>query len=163
SDGEWQRLVELMGRPAWATEPRFATVAGRLEHQDALDEGLESWTRTLGKYDVMERCQTAGVCAMPVQSAEDRVENDPQLAHRGMYQPLEHAALGTYKAQNAPFVLSGTPAFNHRASPMIGEHTAEVLEGLLGLSREEVRAGIRDGTLWPEKRPRFAYMEEVLG
>ena len=43
---------------------------------------------------VTERCQAAGVRALPVQSAEDRVEHDPQLRHREMYLPIEHPALG---------------------------------------------------------------------
>ncbi len=162
SDQEWARLVDVMGAPAWATADTLATVAGRLAHQEELDTGIEAWTLTLDKYAVTERCQAAGVRALPVQSAEDRVEHDPQLRHRDMYLPLEHPALGTYKVQNAPFKLSETPARNHSASPLIGAHTAEVLEGLLGMSRDEVRAGFADGTLWPEKRPRFAYMEEML-
>lgn len=161
-DDEWRRLVEIMGAPSWAADERFATVSGRLAHQDELDERIEAWTSTLGKYDVTDLCQARGVRAIPVQSAEDRVEHDPQLRHRGMYQPLEHPALGTYKVQNAPFKLSRTPAYNHAASPMIGQHTREVLEGLLGMSREELRAGYEDGTFWPKTRPRFAYMEEML-
>ena len=64
--------------------------------------------------------------------------------------------------QNAPFKLSATPAVNHCASPLIGEHTSEIVEGLLGCSREELRAGFEDGTFWPTKRPRFAYLEDML-
>ena len=57
---------------------------------------------TLGKYQLMEQCQAAGVPAMPVQSTEDRVEHDPQLRHRRLHIELEHPALGSYKMQNAP-------------------------------------------------------------
>lgn len=162
TDAEWQRLVALMGTPAWASDARLATVSGRLEHQDELDAGIERWTEGLGKYELTERCQAAGVRAMPVQSAEDRVEHDPQLRHREMYLPLEHPTLGTYKVQNAPFELTATPVYNHAASPMIGQHTQEIVEGLLGMSREELREGFGDGTFWPAKRPRFPYQEEML-
>ena len=86
---------------------------GRLEHQDELDANIETWSLTLGKYGTTERCQAAGVRAMPVQSAEDRVEHDPQLRDRAMYLPVEHPALGTHKVQNAPFRMSSTPAVNH--------------------------------------------------
>jgi crotonobetainyl-CoA:carnitine CoA-transferase CaiB-like acyl-CoA transferase len=99
---------------------------------------------------------------MPVQSAEDRVEHDPQLRARGMYQEMDHPALGRHKVQNAPFVLSRTPAFNHAPSPRIGEHTREIVEGLLGYSHDELRAGFADGTFWPVRRERFAYQEEML-
>jgi crotonobetainyl-CoA:carnitine CoA-transferase CaiB-like acyl-CoA transferase len=162
SDEEWQRLVTVMGAPAWANAEKFATSAGRLQHQEELDERIEAWSATLGKYELTERCQAAGVRALPVQSAEDRVEHDPQLRDRQMYQAMTHPALGAHKVQNAPFKLSETPAFNHLPGPLIGQHTREVVEGLLGYSHEELRAGFADGTFWPTKRARFAYMEEML-
>jgi len=162
SDEEWRRLVQVMGAPAWAGNDKFATVAGRLRHQDELDERIEAWTKTLGKYAVTEQCQAAGVRALPVQSAEDRVEHDPQLRKREMYLEIEHPALGFYKVQNAPFKLSETPAMNSRPSPMIGEHTQEIIEGLLGLPHDELQAGFADGTFWPAQRPRFAYQDEMI-
>ena len=162
SDEEWRKLANLMGRPDLIDDERFASLMARLEHQEALDELIEAWTRTMGKYEVTERCQAAGVRALPVQSAEDRVEHDPQLRHRGMYQELDHPALGRHKVQNAPFKLSETPAFNHAASPLIGGNTREIVEGLLGFTPEEVRAGFEDGTFWPTKRPRFDYMEDMV-
>ena len=101
--------------------------------------------------------------ALPVQSAEDRVEHDPQLRQREMYLEIEHPALGRYKVQNAPFKLSETPAVISRPSPMIGEHTQEIVEGLLGLSAtRNCSAGFADGTFWPTKRPRFPYQEEMM-
>jgi crotonobetainyl-CoA:carnitine CoA-transferase CaiB-like acyl-CoA transferase len=63
SDEEWARLVQVMEAPPWAATNRFATVAGRLQHQEELDEHIEAWTRTLGKYEVTERCQASGVRA----------------------------------------------------------------------------------------------------
>lgn len=162
SDDEWRALVQVMGNPPWAAEARFATLAGRLQHQEEMDTAIEAWTMTLGKYDVTERCQAAGVRAMPVQSAEDRVEHDPQLRHRGMYQPLDHPVLGVHKVQNAPFKLSATPAENRTPAPMIGQHTQEIVEGLLGYSHDELKAGFQDGTFWPTKRPPFPYHAEML-
>jgi len=162
SDAEWQKLITVMGAPEWAAADKFATIAGRLEHQAEMDERIEEWSRTLGKYQLTEHCQKAGVRALPVQSAEDRVENDPQLRHREMYREIEHPALGAYKVQNAPFILSQTPAANHLPSPMIGQHNQEIVEGLLGYGRDALREGFADGTFWPQKRPRFPYMEEML-
>jgi crotonobetainyl-CoA:carnitine CoA-transferase CaiB-like acyl-CoA transferase len=162
SDEEWRRLARVMGDPPWAASEKFATVAGRLEHQEELDRGIEAWTRRLGKYEVTERCQREGVRALPVQSAEDRVEHDPQLRHREMYMPIEHPALGARKVQNAPFKMSATPVFNHLPSPLIGQHTREIVEDLLGYSHDELRAGFADGTFWPTRREPFPYMEEML-
>ena len=162
SDQEWMRLVELMGSPGWATAPTLATMRGRLDHQEDLDRGIEQWSLGLEKYELAERCQSAGVRAMPVQSSEDRAEHDPQLRHREMYKALEHPALGSYRLQNAPFKLSETPAINRTTSPLIGQHNQEVLEGLLGLSHEELVEGYKDATFWPESLEMFPYTKEML-
>ena len=162
SDQQWRNLVEIMGSPEWAAAPKFATGAGRLEHQDELDERIEEWTITLGKQEVMERCQAAGVPAMAVHTPEDRVENDPQLRHREMYLEVEHPWLGRYKLQNAPFKMSESPAANTRSGPLIGQHNKEVFEGLLGLTREEFTKAYEDGTFWPPSVERFGYLNDML-
>ena len=160
SDTEWRDLVRVMEAPSWAASPKFDTLEGRLRHQEELDLGIQAWTRTLGKYEVMKRCQDAGVRAMPVQSSEDRLEHDPQLDHRGMYRGVTHPVLGLHKLQNAPFKLSETPAENHCAAPLIGQDNWEVFLKLLGLSPEELRAGYEDGVFWPKTMERYSYLEE---
>ena len=162
SDAEWQRLVDLMGRPGWATDARFDKVSGRLQHQEELDEGIERWTQTIEKYELTGKCQAVGVGAMPVQSAEDRVERDPQLNARGMYPELDHPLLGRRKVQNVPFKHSKTPAAVHRPAPLIGQHTRDVMQELLGLSLDDIRAGYTDGTFWPKAMPLYPYIEETL-
>ena len=164
SDEEWRRLLHLMGSPRWAADPKFATLAGRLQHQEELDQGIESWTQTLGKYEVAERCQEARVRAMPVQSGQDRVEYDPQLRHRGMFKELEHPVLGFKKLHNAPFKMSETPAVNYLPGPLIGQHNREVLEGLLGLTHRELLEGYEDGTFWPPhvSMEPYPYIQEAL-
>ena len=164
SDGEWRRLVGVMGSPSWATCQRFATLKGRLEHQEELDQGIEAWTMSLGKYEIMERCQAAGVRSMPVQSSQDRVEKDSQLRNREMYREVEHPALGTWPLQNAPFKLSETPAVNSRPGPMIGQHNREVFEGLLGINHKELVNGFDDGTFWPKglSMDPYPYLKEMI-
>lgn len=162
SDAEWHDLVGLMGNPTWATDVRFSTLSGRLAHQEEMDEGIERWTQTLEKYELTAKCQGAGVHAMPVQSSEDRVEHDPQLRARGMYGDIEHPLLGRRKVQGVPFKLSRSPAAVHRPAPLIGQHTRQVLQELLGLSLEEIRSGYADGTFWPKDKPMYPYIEEAL-
>jgi benzylsuccinate CoA-transferase BbsF subunit len=162
SDREWQTLVDLLGRPTWATDDKFGHLAGRLQHQEEMDEGIERWTQTLEKYELAEKCQAAGVRAMPVQSSEDRVERDPQLKARGMYTELDHPLLGRRKVQGVPFKHSKTPAAVHRPAPLIGQHTRKVLEELLGLGLDDIREGYTDGTFWPKGMPLYPYIEEAL-
>lgn len=162
SDQEWQNLVGLMGRPTWIMDAKFSTLGGRIQHQEEMDQGIERWTQTLEKYELTTRCQEAGVRAMPVQSPQDRVERDPQLRAREMYIELNHPLLGRRKVQGIPFKLSKSPAAVHRPTPLIGQHTREVLETVLGLSLEEIRAGYEDGTLWPVGMPLYPYIQEAL-
>ena len=162
SDEEWRVLVELMGSPTWALDKKFDTVLGRLNNQEELDIGIESWTKTLEKYDVMQKCQESGVRCMPVQSNEDRAENDPQLRDRGMYQEVDHPVLGTWRLQNAPFKMHESPAVNYRHGPLIGQDNVEVIEGILGMTHEELRSGYDDGTFWPQELDKFPYQEEFL-
>ena len=159
---EWQNLVRLMGGPAWATDARFSTLKGRIQHQEELDQGIEAWSQTLDKYALTEQCQAAGVRAMPVQSPEDRVENDPQLRARGMYTELDHPVLGRRKFQSTPFKLSRSSVEVQQLSPLLGQHNQEVLEGLLGLSHQELLVGYQDGTFWPREMPLYPYIQEAL-
>jgi crotonobetainyl-CoA:carnitine CoA-transferase CaiB-like acyl-CoA transferase len=161
-DAEWRAFVTVMGSPSWATDARFDSLLGRLADQEALDRNIEAWTRTRDKYAVMEVCQAAGVRAMPVQSSEDRVENDPQLRHRALFTELDHPVLGRRKFQNAPFTLSESPAVNTRAAPLIGQHTQEILEGLLGLAHDEVIDGIENNIFWPKAMDRFDYIDAMV-
>jgi crotonobetainyl-CoA:carnitine CoA-transferase CaiB-like acyl-CoA transferase len=163
SDQEWKSLVKLMGDPGWAADPKLNTVKGRIERQEEIDLGIEKWTMDMDKYELMERCQEAGVRAMPVQSSEDRVDNDSQLRSRGMYTEMDHPILGRNKYQNAPFKLSKSPAEVYKAPPLIGEHNVEILEELLGVSRGEILEGYEDGTFWPltmSKDP-YPYVKEI--
>jgi len=118
----------------------------------------------LGKYEIMERCQAAGVQAMPVQSGQDRVDNDPQLRYREMFRDVEHPALGTWPLHNAPFKMSETPAVNSRPGPNIGQHNRDVFEGLLGISHEDLVAGFEDGTFWPKdlSMDDYPYLREMM-
>ena len=162
SDKEWHSLVRLMGNPPWATEARLDTLQGRIKYQEEIDQGIESWTQSLEKYQVMEKCQEAGVRAMPVQSSQDRVEHDPQLRARGMYSKLDHPMLGPWKFQNAPFQLSKSPPAVSEPPPMIGEHNRQVFEELLGLSHDELQEAYQDGTFWPSEKPLYPYIQEAM-
>ena len=162
SEEEWKGLVGVMGSPQWATSPKFSTLKGRLQHQEELDHGIQEWAQNLEKYELMKLCQGSSVPAMPIQSTGNRVDDDPQLRHREIYQEMDHPHIGRWKYQNAPFKLSETPAINYNAAPMIGQHNQEVFEGMLGLTHEEFVAGYEDGTFWPKALDLYPYMEDML-
>ena len=162
SDHEWLNLVSVMGSPTWATDRKFAGLSGRLAFQAELDLLIESWTMSFDKYELMSLCQAGSVRAMPVQSNQDRVENDPQIRHRGLFMEMDHPVLGTRKFQAAPFKLSESPALNHCSAPLIGKDNRRIFQGLLGITSEEFLEGYVDGTFWPQDLDRYPYMEELI-
>ena len=138
NDAEWRALVMAMDEPPWASDPKFATNAGRLANQDELDERIGEWTSEFVDYEAMEILQAAGVRAGAVQKASDRFERDPQLAARDWWHRLPHAELGDSDFDGIVPKLSATPGVLRVASPLMGEHTHEVLRDVIGMSDEEI-------------------------
>jgi benzylsuccinate CoA-transferase BbsF subunit len=146
SDEEWQALVAAMGAPTWAREPRFATAAGRVAHQDDLDTRLAAWTRESGAYLLMAQLQEAGVPAGVVQHLNELLQ-DPQLAHRRHFVPLDHAVLGVLPYERSGFRLSASPGGFDDSGPLLGEDNDTVLGEILGLSAAEIEQLLVDDVI----------------
>lgn len=144
NDAEWDSLVNILGNPAWANDERFATMASRFANQNDLDEFISQWTINLTPLEVFDVLQKAGVPAGAVQTPMERAEIDLQLKHRGFIAEVEHAELGNTKVESIPMKMSETPWKLNKASPLLGEHSAEIYMDLLGVSAEEL------GTLFEE-------------
>jgi len=144
SDTHWAALAEAAGHPEWARDPRFATLAGRLEHHDEIDRLVSAWTATTDRYATMAALQTAGVPAGVAQTAEDRCDTDPQLAHLGWLTDVPNPAVGTWPVAELPFDLSETPphagGWIDKGAPVYGEHNYDVYAEVLGLTMAEVDA-----------------------
>ena len=137
SEAEWEGLKGLLGHPAWAEDPGFATVDGRREREDELDRRLAEWTSPQEAYALMSRLQGAGIPAGVVQAASDLWE-DPQLRHRGYFRWLEHKECGPMPYDGPQFLLSRTPAQHKTAAPTVGQHNERVLGDIIGLSSDEI-------------------------
>ncbi len=144
---QWQRFCEVVGEPSWAEDPRFATLAARLEHADELDRRIEGWTSAREPYEVMARLQKAGIAAGVAQNAEDLFERDRQLAERGFFEEVEHFEKGTEIATGVPLGLTGTPGRTTRTGVALGQDNDYVFGELLGLSPQEIRECIEAGAI----------------
>jgi crotonobetainyl-CoA:carnitine CoA-transferase CaiB-like acyl-CoA transferase len=151
TEDHWTRFVGALGAPAWAADPRFATLAGRIEHADELDHHVEAWTSTRDRYDAMELLQAAGVPVGAVQDAADRVERDPQLAARGHFTTLTSTEVGALPLEGVPFDLSATPPHTggriRRGPPDLGEDCDEILREVLALPDTEIARLHESGAL----------------
>jgi formyl-CoA transferase len=133
----WKPFINAMGQPELADDPRFAAPDGRWEHRAALDAIVAAWTRQHSKHEVMKLLGDAGVpCGATLDTGE--VLEDPHLRAREMIVDVEYPTRGTYQTVGCPVKLSDSPAEVTRP-PLLGEHTAELLAALCGMSADEVR------------------------
>ena len=151
NDEEWRVLVREMGDPAWTRNEKFATLAARVHNQDELDRLIGEWTQDKDPFALQERLQQAGVPAGVCQTAQDRVERDPQLQHLQWLIPLPHSEIGTWPVKDVPFhftnatVNQGGPT--ERAAPCYGEDSDYVYGELLQLTKQERIELERDGVI----------------
>ncbi len=139
-DDDWRRFAAAVGDPPWTGDPRFATRDGRLAHAAALDEHVADWTRARDAGAVMAALQAAGVAAGRVADAADLCAGDPQLAARGHFVGVPTPEGGTVRLDGPAVHLSDTPATVSGPGPLLGEHTDQVLSGVLGLGAGEIAA-----------------------
>jgi crotonobetainyl-CoA:carnitine CoA-transferase CaiB-like acyl-CoA transferase len=151
SDAQWQGLLEEMGSPAWARDGRFASAAGRKQHQDELDAKFTEYTVQQDRYDLMNRLQARAIPAGVVQRAVDRFDCDPQLKARGYFVDLPHSEIGTWPVESFPAKLSVSPAYvgglTDRASPKLGEDNEFVYRDIFGLGAPELAALIEEDVI----------------
>ena len=144
NETEWQSLCKATGNHQWASDPRFADGYLRYKNRDVLDQFLEIWTQDHMPHQAAELLQAAGVAAAPSMSILG-LDEDAHLEARGAWQEVQHPVLGPQKVPSAPWKLGGTPAAIHSAGPLLGEHSHQVLEGLLGVPGEEVNEWVAAG------------------
>ncbi|MBI4295812.1 MAG: CoA transferase [Chloroflexi bacterium] len=138
TDEEWQSFCQVIGNPGWTTEPRFATLLGRIENGDELDKLVDEWTANHLPEEVMALMQAAGVAAGVVANGED-LWNDPQLKHYQAFSEYEDPTIGMCVGRRRAVDLSKMDWELHRA-PKLGEHTEYVCKQILGMSEKEFAA-----------------------
>jgi crotonobetainyl-CoA:carnitine CoA-transferase CaiB-like acyl-CoA transferase len=150
-EAEWQALCRVSGQSSWLEDRRFATLADRLAHQDALDQAVSAWTATRTAEDVMIALQNAGVPAGVCQNAEDRCDNDPQLRHLKWLTEVTGTKIGTWPVYELPMKLSRTPAYIggpiDRGAPGYGEDNVWLFTNLLGMSASDIERLAEEGVI----------------
>jgi crotonobetainyl-CoA:carnitine CoA-transferase CaiB-like acyl-CoA transferase len=148
TEADWAALARLIGEP-WTAE--FGTLSGRLARQDALDRRIEAWTRGQDAYRLMELLQTSGIAAGVCQTAGDRCDRDPQLAHLNWLTEVEGTKIGRWPLAEFPVKLSRTPAhiggMINRGAPCYGEDNEWILGELLGMGKAEIARLADDGVI----------------
>ena len=141
----WDALLRTMGREDLIDDERFATPAARLQRLDEVYALVESWTLNHTKFEVMEHLNAINVPCGPVLDSADLFEDD-HLRARDMIVEVPHPQRGTFKTVGSPLKLSDS-AVDITSSPLLSEHTAEVLEQVMGYGVDEVDKLRQDGVI----------------
>ncbi|HEX6448291.1 MAG TPA: CoA transferase [Trebonia sp.] len=135
---QWAALTRLAGAPSagaigLAGVPADAGLDARRAREDEIDAALAAWTSGQDAEVLAARLQEAGIAAAVVATGRDLVDADEHLAARGFYPVLNHPIAGPVRHEGIVARLSATPGALTSPAPLLGQHTAEVLRGLLGL------------------------------
>jgi crotonobetainyl-CoA:carnitine CoA-transferase CaiB-like acyl-CoA transferase len=137
TDVEWQALCQAIGQAQLAADARFRTAKERKANEGALEQILTAWTATREKWEVTRTLQAVGVAAFPSMTGKDLVE-DPHLNARGFFVRLAHPEVGVRTHMGMPWLLTQAPNGVRFPAPLLGQHTEEVMRGLLGYADEQI-------------------------
>jgi crotonobetainyl-CoA:carnitine CoA-transferase CaiB-like acyl-CoA transferase len=128
NDAQYVKLCNVLGAPELADNPAYKDNVGRLKHRDELVGKIAAITSKLKRDHLLDKLEAQGVPAGPINNLE-QVFNDPQVVHRGMQLSLPSSAAkpGAIPGVRTPIVIDGWKAASERPSPLLGEHTAEIL------------------------------------
>ena len=145
-DAEWERLARAIGQPGLSTGTRFKTLAARKQNEDALEAIITEWTSQRRVANVVTELQNAGVAAGACADSK-YISEDPHLNERDYFVYREHPAVGKRQHCGMPWRMSETVCEVKSAAPALGQHTDELMTGLLGFSKAEVEKMRADGAL----------------
>ncbi|UBM08481.1 CaiB/BaiF CoA transferase family protein [Cupriavidus metallidurans] len=144
NDAQWLALCEVLGivpRDGWAR------TQDRLSDREAIDPEIAARTKDRDGRELVAALQAAGVSAGAVNDAGDVLRNDPQLQARGHWVQLNHPEMGPSIYNAPPFRFSDAESTPSAPAPLLGQHTREICEDLLGLDDGEVDRLIQAGVL----------------
>jgi crotonobetainyl-CoA:carnitine CoA-transferase CaiB-like acyl-CoA transferase len=128
NDNQFAKLCTVLGEPKLAQHPDYRVNSDRLHNRQALVSKVSDLTMRFKREDLLAKLEAVQVPAGPINSL-DQVFADPQVIHRGMRidRPSKAARTGSIPGVRTPIIRDGEPMASQRPSPVLGEHTAEIL------------------------------------
>lgn len=137
----WPKICDVIGKPEWKEDPDYATPPVRLTRLNEVFGAIEAWTMTKNKFEVMDICNPLDIPVGPILSMKE-IAQEPSLRETGTIVEVEHPQRGKYLTVGCPIKFSDTEVEVTR-SPLLGEHTDEILAEVLEYSADEI-AEIRE-------------------
>ena len=138
-------LARAIGRDDWIDDPDWNSPKARLPKLDQMFNEIERWTKTKTKFEVMEILNPLNVPCGPVLSMKELAE-EPSLRASGTVVEVDHPTRGSYLTVGNPIKLSDSPSEVERA-PLLGEHTRDILQNVLGMTDQELEAAQGEGAV----------------
>ncbi|MFQ5534739.1 MAG: CaiB/BaiF CoA transferase family protein [Sphingomonadales bacterium] len=138
NDGQFARFCDIAGCPELAVDERFATNRGRVENRERLIPMIAEILRTRSARDWLDGLEEAGIPCGPVNDLA-AVFEDPQIRHRELKRELRHPLADVAPQVVSPMRFSSSQHVYKDASPLLGQHTDEVLGGILGLDPGQIQ------------------------
>jgi crotonobetainyl-CoA:carnitine CoA-transferase CaiB-like acyl-CoA transferase len=127
TEPQWRNLCGLLGRADWASDPALASVEGRNARGDEIEAALATWAESRDPEDAAAALQAAGVPAAPVVPSH-LLASHVHLAAQGAWTSIERRHVGRHLMAAPPYRVGGARPLISRPAPLLGEHSAEVLE-----------------------------------
>lgn len=147
----WGAICDLIGKPAWKTDPDYATPPARLPRLRHIFDTIEQWTMTMTKFEIMEKCNAVDIPVGPILSMKEIAE-EQSLRDTGTVVEVDHPARGKYLTVGNPVKMSDSITEVKR-SPLLGEHTEEILTKVLGYSTKELAEIKASGAITAPEKP----------
>ena len=149
----WEAICDLIGKPEWKTDPDYAKPPARLPRLKHIFATIEEWTMTKTKFEVMDICNAVDIPVGPILSMKEIAE-EQSLRDTGTVVEVDHPTRGKYLTVGNPVKMSDSITEVKR-SPLLGEHTEEILGKELGYSAKEIAEIKTSGAITaPEKGAR---------
>ena len=146
----WEAICDLIGKPEWKTHPDYAKPPARLTRLKHIFATIEAWTMTRTKFEVMDMCNEHDIPVGPILSMKEIAE-EQSLRDSGTVVEVDHPTRGPYLTVGNPIKLSDSPCEVKR-SPLLGEHTEEILTKVLGYSAKDVADIKASGAITPPEK-----------
>ncbi|NND90189.1 MAG: formyl-CoA transferase [Granulosicoccus sp.] len=146
----WEKVCDVIGKPEWKTETGYAKPPERLDKLNEIFETIEQWTMTKSKFEVMDICNPHDIPVGPILSMKEISEDDGLYATGTMVR-VDHPERGEYLSVGCPIKLSDSEVEVTR-SPLLGEHTVEILSQVLGYRGDDLEQVISSGAVGDVQR-----------
>ena len=134
----WDKICKVIGKEEWITDPDFAKPDARLPRLKLIFDTIEQWTMTKTKFEAMDILNEFDIPCGPILSMKEIAE-EPSLRATGTVVEVDHPKRGKYLSVGNPIKLSDSPTDVTR-SPLLGEHTEEILRDVLRYDDAKVAA-----------------------